>query len=93
MGAKGESGFAQRIGRGERCIWQCRFWECTIRDASHFRRHVDYVHFNPVNHGLVSNAWDWPFSSFRRVVARGDYPVDWDGLGEMGGGFGVKPDG
>jgi putative transposase len=84
--ARGESRSASRIAKGERGIWQRRFWEHTIRDEADFRRHVDYVHFNPVKHGLVGNVWDWPFSSFRRAVARGDYPLDW-------GGFGEKPDG
>jgi putative transposase len=90
--AKGERRSASRIAKGERGIWQRRFWERTIRDEADFRRHVDYVHINPVKHGLVNNAWDWPFSSFRRAVARGDYPTDWGGLEEMDGGFGEKPD-
>jgi putative transposase len=65
--------------RGERGIWQRRFWEHTIRDASDYVAHVDYTHFNPVKHGLVENAWEWPFSSFRRCVAGGMYPPDWAG--------------
>ena len=36
---------------------------------------MDYVHFNPVKHGLVAHAADWPYSSFGRCVARGLYPV------------------
>jgi putative transposase len=90
--AAGESRSASRIAKGERGIWQRRFWEHTIRDEADFRRHVDYVHFNPVKHGLVGNAWDWPFSSFRRAVARGDYPADWGGAGEVAGEFGERPD-
>ncbi|WP_051657185.1 MULTISPECIES: REP-associated tyrosine transposase [Acidiphilium] len=77
--ANGESRSASRIAKGERGVWQRRFWEHTIRCEADFRRHVDYVHFNPVKHGLVGNAGDWPFSSFRRAVARGDYPADWGG--------------
>jgi len=90
--AAGESRSASRIAKGERGIWQRRFWEHTIRDEADFRRHVDYVHFNPVKHGLVGNAWDWPFSSFRRTVARGDYPAHWGGTGEVNGEFGERPD-
>lgn len=90
--AAGESRSASRIAKGERGIWQRRFWEHTIRDEADFRRHVDYVHFNPVKHGLVGNAWDWPFSSFRRAVARGDYPADWGGASEVNGEFGERPD-
>jgi putative transposase len=90
--AAGESRSASRIAKGERGIWQRRFWEHTIRDEADFGRHVSYVHFNPVKHGLVGNAWDWPFSSFRRAVARGDYPADWGGAREVAGEFGERPD-
>jgi putative transposase len=44
-------------------------------------RHLDYVHFNPVKHGLMSHVHDWPYSSFRQCVARGQYPVGWLGNG------------
>jgi putative transposase len=77
--AKGESRSASRVAKAERRIWQRRFWEHTIRNKADFVRHVDYVHFNPVKHGFVSNACDWPYSSFGRAVARGDYPADWGG--------------
>jgi putative transposase len=88
-----ESRSASRIAKGERGIWQRRFWEHTIRDEADFQRHVDYVHFNPVKHYFVSHAKDWPFSSFRRAVARGDYPADWGGADEMTGEFGEIPEG
>ncbi len=61
--AKGESRSASRTAKGERGIWQRRFWEHTVRDEADFTRHVNYIHFNPVKHGLVGNAKDWPFSS------------------------------
>jgi putative transposase len=67
----------RRQKKGERGIWQRRFWEYTIRDESDFERHVDYIHFNPVKHGHVSRAADWPYSSFRHYVERGIYSVDW----------------
>jgi putative transposase len=70
---------ASRRKQGERGIWQRRFWEHTIRDARDFAAHVDYVHFNPVKHGLVTQPAAWPLSSFRRSVARGHYPSDWAG--------------
>jgi putative transposase len=44
-----------------------------------FERHVDYVHFNPVKHRLVSRACDWPYSSFHVYVRRGLLPADWAG--------------
>jgi putative transposase len=68
-----------RRRRGERGIWQRRFWEHLIRDEADYRAHMDYVHFNPVKHGLVERVQDWPYSTFHRWVERGVYPVDWGG--------------
>ena len=63
--------------RGERGIWQRRYWEHTIRDDRDYAAHMDYTHFNPVKHGYVRHPGDWPYSSFRRCVALGLYPADW----------------
>jgi putative transposase len=63
-----------RAAKGERGIWQRRYWEHAVRDDSDFARHVDYVHINPVKHGLVARVRDWPFSSFHRMVKQGVYP-------------------
>jgi len=68
-----------RIARHERGIWQRRYWEHLIRDERDFRAHVDYVHINPVKHGLVNTVREWPYSTFHRDVKRGIYPVDWAG--------------
>jgi putative transposase len=59
------------IRRGERGIWQRRYWEHTIRDDHYFAAHMDYTHFNPVKHGLVEQPAKWPHSSFRPCVAGG----------------------
>jgi len=72
-----------RLKRGERGIWQRRFWEHLIGDESDYRAHMDYVHFNPVKHGLVSRPGDWPYSTFRRLVSQGVYPSDWAGGDEV----------
>jgi len=69
-----ESRSASRIAKGERGIWQRRFWEHMIRDDRDYAAHMDYVHFNPIKHGLVAEAADWPCSSFHRCVERGVYP-------------------
>lgn len=74
--------------RGERGIWQRRFWEHLIRGEDDYRRHMDYLHWNPVRHGLVARVADWPWSSFHRLVREGRYPADWGGAGEVEGGFG-----
>jgi putative transposase len=68
-----------RARRGERGIWQRRYWEHMIRDEDDLRAHVDYVHVNPVKHGLVSRVRDWPHSSFSAYVRAGVLPVDWGG--------------
>ena len=63
--------------RGECAIWQRRFWEHMIRDADDLKRHVDYIHYNPVKHGLAETASAWPHSSFHRYVELGEYEEDW----------------
>ena len=81
-----------RAARGERGIWQRRYWEHTIRDQSDFARHVDYIHINPVKHGLVPQVREWPYSSFHRMVRLGIYPEDWAGdVRDHGGEFGERP--
>jgi putative transposase len=52
--AAGETLSASRRKRGERGIWQRRFWEHTIRDEQDYLSHMNYIHFNPVKHGYVS---------------------------------------
>jgi putative transposase len=68
-----------RKAKGERGIWQRRYWEHTIRDDGDFARHVDYIHYNPVKHRHVTRVVDWPYSSFHRMVRLGIYPTDWGG--------------
>ena len=68
-----------RQRRGERGIWQRRYWEHLVRDEADFRAHIDYIHFNPVKHGHVGKVSDWPFSTFHRLVKQGVYPSDWVG--------------
>ncbi|MFT3941450.1 REP-associated tyrosine transposase [Rhodopseudomonas sp.] len=73
---KAERLSAVRARRGERGIWQRRFWEHLIRDEADYVRHVEYCMINPVKHGLVSRVQDWPYSSFHRDVRRGVFPLD-----------------
>ena len=77
----GERISASRAAKGERGIWQRRYWEHTIR----------YIHYNPVKHALVRNVQNWPWSSFHRMVRLGSYPADWGGgVEDDGGGFGER---
>jgi putative transposase len=63
----------------EKGLWQRRYWEHRIRDAEDLQRHLDYLHYNPVKHGLVEQVKDWPYSSFHRHVRQGLLSVDWGG--------------
>jgi putative transposase len=87
-----QSGAAlRRRANGELALWQRRFWEHTIRDDRDFEHHVDYIHFNPVKHGLVPRVVDWPHSSFHRYVRHGILPADWAGdAADRGGDFGER---
>jgi putative transposase len=69
---------AVRRTRGERGIWQRRFWEHLIRDDTDYARHV------------VRRVQDWPHSSFHRDVRRGLFPLDWAGKMEATGDFGER---
>ena len=80
-GREGERTASMRK-RGERGIWQRRFWEHTVRDEDDLERCMNYVHWNPVKHGLVSRTADYEWSSFRRWVKNGEYDEHW-GAGEI----------
>jgi putative transposase len=58
-------------------FWQRRFWEHGIRDEKDFENHINYLHYNPVKHGYVTNVRDWKWSSFHKYGAEGLYPADW----------------
>ena len=73
----GEKRNPSRQTRGEAALWQRRFWEHTIRDTIDFNLHIDYIHYNPVKHSLVQSVWEWPWSSFHRLVERGYYSKEW----------------
>ncbi|BCD84985.1 transposase [Pseudomonas solani] len=74
-----ERGWVSRSRRDkrERGIWQRRFWEHQIRDEQDLARHVDYIHINPVKHGHVRRAVDWPYSSIHRFIRDGRLSADW----------------
>ncbi|MDZ7803396.1 REP-associated tyrosine transposase [Thiohalophilus sp.] len=58
-------------------IWQPRFWEHLIRDEEDWRRHIDYIHYNPIRHGLVNDPVVWPFSSYQKYLEIGYYSSGW----------------
>ncbi len=79
----GETRNQSRRRRGEAAIWQRRFWEHAIWDEADLNRHRDYIHYNPVKHGLVRRVVEWPWSSFHKYVKMGYYENGWgEALGE-----------
>ncbi len=70
---------ASKRSKRERGIWQRRFWEHSIRDEADFRVHMRYCWGNPVKHGLVNRAVDWPFSSIHRDIRAGRVDAEWAG--------------
>jgi putative transposase len=68
-----------RNKRNETGFWQRRYWEHQIRNEADLTRHIDYIHWNPMKHGLVDKVSDWPYSTFHRYVAKGLYPMNWCG--------------
>jgi putative transposase len=74
---KGEWVRESRRKKGERGLWQRRFWEHLITSDGDLQRHRDYVHFNPVEQGYAKRAADWPYSSIHRAIRRGWMSEDW----------------
>jgi len=82
--------FLKRQGQNKGRVWQNRFWDHILRNQEDYRRHMDYIHYNPCKHGLASRPYDYPFSSFRRLVRLGIYEKDWgdDSPAAMEGNYG-----
>ncbi len=76
-GGEQQSISVERQERGDRGVWQPRYWEHTIKDEHDFERHFDYLHYNPVKHGRATCPKNWPHSSFHRWVECGVYERDW----------------
>ncbi len=68
---------SSRKSKREGTVWQRRFWEHKIRNEKDYENHCNYIHYNPVKHGLASSPRDWKFSAFHRYVNNGTYSEDW----------------
>jgi len=66
-----------RESKREHAVWQRRFWEHRISDDEDWRRHMDYIHDNPVKHGHAQSPCEWPHSSCNRCVESGLYETNW----------------
>ena len=69
--------YFDRQGTHGGTVWQRRYWDHIIRDRQDMNRHIDYIHYNPVKHGLVSDPFAWRHSSLDRYCADGYYSRDW----------------
>ena len=58
-------------------MWQRRYFEHTIIDENDLNKHIDYVHYNPVKHGVASLVKDWEYSSFHKFVHNNMYDKNW----------------
>lgn len=84
----GERISTSRQTKGERGIWQRRFWEHLIQNEEDFERHVDYIHYNPVKHGYVKTPVEWKWSSVHRYIKDGILTKDWATANDVDGQFG-----
>ena len=58
-------------------LWQKRFWDHIIRNENDMKRHVDYIHYNPVKHGITIKPEEYKYSSFNLWVEKGFYEIGW----------------
>jgi len=69
--------YRKRVALSRGRVWQSRFWDHAIRDENDMNRHIDYIHYNPVKHGLVKDPFKWQHSSLSDFYQRGLYSSDW----------------
>lgn len=65
------------VNKGEKGVFQRRFFEHTITSEEQLNNQINYIHYNPVKHGLVNSVKDWVYSSFHKFVKQGLYENDW----------------
>ena len=51
--------------RAEHKVWQDSFWEQSIYTEKFLKQKLDYIHLNQVRAGIVEDAADYPYSSYR----------------------------
>jgi len=53
----------REIGGPGGVVWHREYWDRYMRNETHLRETIEYVHLNPVAAGLVARAEDWAWSS------------------------------
>ena len=64
------------IKRGEKGIWQRRYYDHIIRNEEDLKRHIDYIHYNSYKHYKIYPR-DWQYSSFKLFVHKNYYDINW----------------
>ena len=72
-----------KLKKQQQAVWQNRFWSHLITDDNDFQHHFDYIHYNPVKHGLCDKPVDWTHSSIHKFMASGVYPENWGSCGRI----------
>jgi len=65
------------INKGEKGIFQRRYFEHTICSQDELNNHINYIHYNPVKHEYVQYVKDWEYSSFHKFVENNLYDINW----------------
>ena len=58
-------------------VWQNRFWDHIIRNQEDLNKHLDYIHYNPVKHGISLDPFKYEYSSLMEYHGNGYYEPDW----------------
>jgi len=66
-----------KVKKREKGIWHRRYIEHTIICEDDLNKHIDYIHYNPVKHGLVLCPKDWEYSTFHKFVYKSMYDINW----------------
>ena len=61
----------------QRGVWQRNYSERYIDNESDMEHHINYIHNNPVKHGYVLKASDWPYSSIHQYIRKGILSTNW----------------
>ena len=58
-------------------IWKSEIKSYRLTLADELRTHLNFIHYDPVRHGLVERAADYAWSSLPARIHQGHYPGDW----------------
>ena len=65
------------VNKGEKGVFQRRYFEHTICSQEELNNHINYIHYNPVKHAYVKSVKNWKYSSFHKFVENKFYDKNW----------------